>query len=101
MDDTTCKQSLVEVLGQEATEKTYTSETWCALLPCPGPGAYMALLQATDRGMPSNALTFGIGVDPTCALVPYDQALQAALPPTAAEAQAPTPPAPPPVTLPP
>ena len=43
----------------------WTPETWCAAVPCPGPGGYQLLLQA-EGSLPTNLVEFSIGDGPEC-----------------------------------
>jgi len=55
---------------------TATQDTWCAALPCPGPGAYALTIQAVRAGMvsaPSNVVTGGIRDGAACTWVGIDQ----------------------------
>jgi hypothetical protein len=103
LDAATCVQlhaQSVREANPACPAGTYTAgETTCAVLPCPGAGAYAAYLQAN----PTDVVLFGAG--PQCECLPYDAALHAQLPPDpppveptpspAPDLPSPAPPAPP------
>jgi len=85
-----------QVLPAEAwTDGYQPALAWCALLPCPGPGAFTMVLQANDFLWANPPVS--LGFDHACEDIPYDQALAQALPLDLK----PTPAAPPTTTTPP
>ena len=80
----TCQAQAGRAVGTSPAGGTTGSATqaqaYCAEVACPGPGAYVALLQAVNEAgasEPSNVRSFGLG--PACEVISYDAALAQAL----------------------
>ena len=84
LEASTCQATTGSATGTSATGSTTGSamraQAYCAEIACPGPGAYVVLLQAANEAgasEPSNVRSFGLG--PACEVISYDAALAQAL----------------------